>query len=211
MNRTFHIAWIGLVLSATTAWAQSAAKGTLSDADSGRLRDGAKPDRGSAIHESAGRHRDGQNSRDGDRSRTGGLAGPADDRRFAGPGNKPDRDSRAGHRRGHSDPVVLVVVNTFPAWQGGGCGPVPASYADTSAGEDTVFDAGAYYQPAYEWGADLKEFLVRWDQFVPYLKEYIVAAPAAGREAFRAGFIAGYGANAEATYDYAMRQACRAY
>jgi hypothetical protein len=48
---------------------------------------------------------------------------------------------------------------------------------------------------------------VDWNQFVPYLEEYIVPAMPAAQDAFRRGFIKAFGGNAEALYDRAMKQA----
>ena len=68
-------------------------------------------------------------------------------------------------------------------------------------------EAQGYYQPGYEWGASLRQYRVSWDQFGPYLEQYVVPATPAAQDAFRRGFIEAFGGNAEALYDRAMRRA----
>jgi hypothetical protein len=81
----------------------------------------------------------------------------------------------------------------------------PVSY-DPSAYYQEVQD---YYQPGYQWGVGLRDNSMMWDGFVPYLKEYIAAASEVGQDAFRDGFVAGFGGNAEALFDRAARRAYR--
>lgn len=45
------------------------------------------------------------------------------------------------------------------------------------------------------------------DDFVAYLQEYIVPSKLGQQKAFRDGFLAGFGANAEEIYDRAMQTA----
>jgi hypothetical protein len=70
-------------------------------------------------------------------------------------------------------------------------------------------DWQGYYQPGYEWGASLREYAVSWQQFGPYLEQYVVPASPAAQDAFRRGFIKAFGGNAEALYNRAMNRAAR--
>jgi hypothetical protein len=101
-------------------------------------------------------------------------------------------------RRSHSEPTVVVFFNQS------------SSVADELALADYVNEqVDGYYQPGYDWGAAVKGNTVDWAEFVPYLQQYIVVASPVGKDAFRRGFIAGYGGNAEATYGRALRKACQ--
>jgi len=110
----------------------------------------------------------------------------------------PGNDARnAGEwRRSHGTPTIVIVYNQIP-----------------NAGSDVAWvdyvnqEVQGYYQPGYEWGAVLKANTVDWAEFIPYLQQYIVSASPTGQDAFRRGFIAGFGGSAVATYDYALRQA----
>jgi hypothetical protein len=99
-----------------------------------------------------------------------------------------DRNFRA-HRR---NAVVIVAV-----------APCYSDYDYVSE------DLQGYYQPGYEWGTSLRQYSVSWDQFGPYLEEYVVNASPAAQDAFRRGFIEAFGGNAEALYDRAMRRAAQ--
>jgi len=119
-----------------------------------------------------------------------------DGQRFAGAG----RDSRrpSDWRRSRGEPTVIVVINQS------------SSLADELAAAEYVNEeTQTYYQPGYDWGAVIKNNTVDWADFIPYLQQYIVIASPVGKDAFRRGFIAGFGGSAEATYDYALRQACQ--
>jgi hypothetical protein len=80
---------------------------------------------------------------------------------------------------------------------------------DSTAAIYAYEESQAYYQPGYEWGEGLKTYTVAWADFVPYLQRYLVNASPIAQEAFRRGFIAGYGTSAEATYSSAWRRACQ--
>jgi hypothetical protein len=93
----------------------------------------------------------------------------------------------------------------------------PYSAADSSMGYTTTTDtqteqyapqdADSYYQPGFQWGGELKLYHVTMDQFVTYLKTYILIASPVQQSAFRTGFIAHFGADGQPIYDQAMRQA----
>lgn len=102
--------------------------------------------------------------------------------------------SKGPCRRGDSrqPQTSFVVLYNTPVW------------VDPTAYDQEVQD---YYQPGYEWGAGLRENTLKWDGFIPYLKEYLAAASTMGQDAFRSGFVAGFRGNAEAIFDRAARQA----
>jgi hypothetical protein len=88
----------------------------------------------------------------------------------------------------------VVVFYTNPIWYD------PAVYNE---------EVQNYYQPGYQWGIGLRANSLGWDGFIPYLKQYIAVASPVGQDAFRDGFVAGFGGNAEAIFDRAARQASR--
>jgi hypothetical protein len=63
----------------------------------------------------------------------------------------------------------------------------------------------AYYQPGYQWGVSLSQYTVTWDDLLDYLSAYVVTAPPVAQNAFRAGFIDGFGGSGPATFDHAMQ------
>ena len=93
----------------------------------------------------------------------------------------------------------------------------PYSSADSSMGYTTGTDtptepyAGqdldSFYQPGYQWGGELKLYHVTMDQFVAYVKSYILSASPVQQAAFRSGFVAHFGADGQAMYDQAVQQA----
>jgi hypothetical protein len=125
---------------------------------------------------------------------------------------------------------VCVYVNGFPYWYPVYADypyyydyPPPATYdngyyptyntyvspPDTGSGGTTAPEpstsqvAPTYNELGAAWGQDLRRDIVTWNQFVAYLKAYIVTATPASQADFRAGFINGYGINAVAAYDKA--------
>jgi len=90
-------------------------------------------------------------------------------------------------------------------------GPGPASEytpnPDTQTEQYTNQDADSYYQPGYQWGGELKLYHVTMDQFVAYLKSYILNASPVQQAAFRSGFVAQFGAVGQTVYDQAVEQA----
>jgi len=110
-----------------------------------------------------------------------------------------DRDHDFDHARQHH---VAVFVYGFPCWESGFWyynGPYPNIY-DQQVARD-------FYDPGYEWGAYLKSYQVTWNDFVAYLRQYIVGTGPVAEGAFRDGFLAGFGENGAATYDAAWRAA----
>jgi hypothetical protein len=103
------------------------------------------------------------------------------------PGKNGPRDGHAEHRRRNH---IIIIVDLAPC------------YTDYISE-----DLQGYYQPGYEWGASLRQYIVGWDRFDPYLEQYVVNASPAAQDAFRRGFIEAFGENAEALYDRAMRRA----
>ena len=118
------------------------------------------------------------------------------------------------------------VVRQGSAWSANVCGGIRRNSAfvflvirptcdfgcygcDAAVANDVYQEAQSYYQPGYQWGAGLKDNSVAWVDFLPYLEQYLLSASPVGRDAFRRGFIEGFGGNGEATYDYAFRQAAR--
>jgi hypothetical protein len=92
--------------------------------------------------------------------------------------------------------VVNVVVFSPPAY-------------DATAAIYAYEESQNYYQPGYEWGEGLKGNALEWAEFVPYLQQYLLNVSPVAQDAFRQGFVRGFGATAEAIYDRAMRQACQ--
>jgi hypothetical protein len=72
--------------------------------------------------------------------------------------------------------------------------------SDTQAASD-YGDVGA------RWGQDLRREVVTWDQFVAYLRAYIVTAPPSAQAGFREAFISTYRINGAAAYDKAAAEA----
>ncbi|HUJ09992.1 MAG TPA: hypothetical protein VL171_08195 [Verrucomicrobiae bacterium] len=124
------------------------------------------------------------------------------------------------HRRSN---FIIVYVNGAPCWY-----PVYTAYpyyydaplapsydsGDSSATTyvPSVEDDGSEAPSSYadvgrEWGQDLRREVATWDQFVDYLRSYIVGAPPAAQADFREAFIASYGINGAAAYDKAAQQA----
>ncbi len=108
-----------------------------------------------------------------------------------------------GDRYGHHDrsfdhgrgQQTVVFVNVAAYYNAG-------AYADAPT-VDQVQDA--YYQPGYQWGVSLGQYRVTWDQLLNYLSAYVVTAPPVAQDAFRAGFIDGFGDSGPATFDHAMQ------
>lgn len=73
--------------------------------------------------------------------------------------------------------------------------------------ESTNQDTDSYYQPGSQWGGEMKLYHVTMDQFVTYLKSYILGASPVQQAAFRSGFVAHFGADGQALYDQAVQQA----
>jgi hypothetical protein len=78
---------------------------------------------------------------------------------------------------------------------------------DTQTEQYANQGADSYYQPGYQWGGELKQYHVTMDQFVAYLKSYILSASPVQQAAFRSGFVAHFGADGQTLYDQAVQQA----
>lgn len=142
-----------------------------------------------------------------------------------GHGTGPDRD----HFRHHQRNSIVVFVNGTPCWY-----PVYTAYPyysdvpppvvtssavyDSDGGyvplvDTSATDAGpAQTSPTYgdlgaSWGQDLRRDVVSWNQFIDYLKAYIVSAPPQAQADFREAFISAYRVNGAAAYDKAAIEA----
>jgi hypothetical protein len=82
------------------------------------------------------------------------------------------------------------------------------SSADSAGGDSgTSQETTAYSDLGWSWGQDLRREVATWDQFVAYLKTYIVTAPASAQADFRGAFINAYRLNGAAAYDKAAAEA----
>jgi hypothetical protein len=77
----------------------------------------------------------------------------------------------------------------------------------TQMEQSTNPDTDSFYQPGYQWGGEMKLYHVTMDQFVTYLKAYILTASPVQQAAFRSGFVAHFGADGQGIYDQAVQQA----
>lgn len=85
-------------------------------------------------------------------------------------------------------------------------GYVPSA-DDTAADSGTSQETSQYSDLGWSWGQDLRREVATWDQFVAYLKTYIVTAPASAQADFREAFIDAYQLNGAAAYDKAATEA----
>ncbi len=74
----------------------------------------------------------------------------------------------------------------------------------------TQATVSAYYRLGHDWGQDLRNDVVTWNQFVDYIRTRLLSLPEAERTQFRQGFIAGYGMNAGEALDKAWASAAQA-
>jgi hypothetical protein len=81
--------------------------------------------------------------------------------------------------------------------------PMDSGVGDSGANQGTsqFSDLGA------SWGQDLRLDVASWDQFVAYLRAYIVTAPGWAQAEFRAAFISTYRLNGATAYDKAAAEA----
>jgi hypothetical protein len=141
---------------------------------------------------------------------------------------RPGGDAGRGdfRRRGHRS-LIVVYVNGAPCWY-----PVytaypyyydaplaptyDSGYYGNSGYVPTVEDSGndssgetgsSYADVGTQWGQDLRREVATWDQFVDYIRNYIVAAAPTSQADFREAFISSYGINGAAAYDKAAGQA----
>jgi hypothetical protein len=142
-----------------------------------------------------------------------------------GRGGDFDHDRFGQHRR-----FICVFVNGAPCWY-----PVYTAYPyypyyyDSPppimpSGVDYGSDGGGGYVPPVDttsntqpgseyddagvsWAQDLRREVVTWDQFVAYLRDYIVTAPPPAQADFREALISAYRINGAAAYDKAAAEA----
>ena len=158
-----------------------------------------------------------------------GDRGPGDRRTFGQRGDFGDRRVFRGglfeHGFGHGRGVVIFAYGVpyyyYPDYGYDGSAPyyapdssyVPDSAVEYTSDPDTQTqqytnqDADSYYQPGYQWGGEMKLYHVTMDQFVVYLKSYIVNSSPVQQAAFRSGFVAHFGADGQTIYDQAVQQA----
>lgn len=67
----------------------------------------------------------------------------------------------------------------------------------------------SYYELGVQWGQALMGETETVQEFVAYLRDYIVGVPAVAFSDFRRGFEAGYGANSRVVFDQAMAEAAQ--
>jgi hypothetical protein len=132
------------------------------------------------------------------------------------------------HHRGHRSNFVIVYINGVAWWYpfytaypyyydaplaptydssyyGSGASSVP--YVDEGAGGGAV--SPSYADLGQQWGQDLRREVATWDDFVDYVRTYIIVAPPEAQAEFREAFVASYGINGAAAYDKAAQQAAQ--
>jgi hypothetical protein len=103
---------------------------------------------------------------------------------------------------GYDIPVNMSSSTAYTSDEG----YVPAtesSTADSGAGQGS----SEYSDLGASWGQDLRREIGTWDQFVAYLRAYIVTAPAPAQADFREAFISAYRLNGATAYDKAAAEA----
>ena len=85
-------------------------------------------------------------------------------------------------------------------------GYVPAQTSDTTD-TGTAETAPDFNDLGASWGQDLRRDVVTWNQFVAYLKAYVITAPPEAQADFREAFINAYRINGAAAYDKAAAEA----
>jgi hypothetical protein len=192
------VALMAMLLAGSTVYGQTLMKATSPDGVPARSRDGAGRE-GTApafVHGQTGQRPGVPVLKGGADSRSvyplgtnlGLLTSPYD-------GERARRHQR--HFSNGSGQQTVVFVNAGAVYS-------PGYYADAPT-VDQVQDA--YYQPGYQWGVSLSQFTVTWDQLLDYLSAYVVNAPPVAQDAFRAGFIDGFGGSGPATFDHAFQVA----
>jgi hypothetical protein len=148
--------------------------------------------------------------------------------RNTGSGRMNTRGSFAfGHRSGfdhdhfrHHRSSIVVFVNSVPFWYPVYTAypyyydaPPPVTYNSASYTSDEGYvppvdnSAADYSGLGASWGQDLRREVVTWDQFVAYLKAYVVTATPDSQADFREAFINAYHLNGGAAYDKASLEA----
>lgn len=115
-----------------------------------------------------------------------------------------DHDRDRGHDFHHRRPIhTFVFVYGVPYYY------VTAPYYDADDSPAYVYSdssAQGYYQPGYDWGVGLRNRQFAWDDFIGYMRQYILVAAPDSQMAFRDGFIGGYGVGGSDAYDQAAVQ-----
>jgi hypothetical protein len=136
-------------------------------------------------------------------------------RRFDGVRRNRDFRQDGFRNRSHRSSFIVVYVNGAPCWY-----PfytaypyyydVPATGDAPLVQEGSVPAAPSYAEVGRQWGQDLRRDVTTWEQFVDYLRIYIIGALPVAQAEFRETFIASYGVNGAAAYDKAAEQAAPA-
>src|SRR5579859_6159593 len=132
------------------------------------------------------------------------------------------------HHSGQCRQSILVFVNGAPFWYSAytafpyyyGAPLIDTDSAVYTTDNDGVSpvdsngtnpgnaqSASDYGNLGTSWGQDLRRDVATWDQFVAYLKTYIIAASPADQAEFREAFINAYRINGAAAYDKAAVEA----
>jgi hypothetical protein len=133
-------------------------------------------------------------------------------RRFDGVRRGRDFRQDGFRNRSHRSSFIVVYVNGAPCWY-----PVYTAYPYSYGSAPVVYEEprpvapieSAYGEVGRMWGQDLRRDVVTWEQFVDYLRTYIIGAPPAAQAEFREAFIASYGLNGTAAYEKAAEQAAQ--
>ena len=105
-------------------------------------------------------------------------------------------------------PPAPVYDDSYAADDNSYVPPAVVGSGDTATPDaSTVQTTPSYGDLGVAWGQDLRRTIVTWDQFVAYLKAYIITAPPASQAEFREGFVSAYGINSGVAYDKAAAQA----
>ena len=185
MRRTWQTILFSLALAGSSAYAQSTKPGSLTSNGTIERRPGAAISRSEIFQRATG-------ARSSSSPRSS-----ADNRQQHT--RLPERNTAGicAHKRNDPPTVVVNVVTYYT--------PVYDATADIYAYEE----AQSFYRPGYDWGVGLRANNLPWAELLPYLREYVVSASPVARDAFREGFIVGFGGNGEETYDRVMRRASR--
>jgi len=140
-----------------------------------------------------------------------------DSRRAGDFGHRADFD----HDRFHHHHSIVVFVNGAACWYPFYSAypysydvPPPVAYnSDANSPSDSGYvppvdtSGSDYSDVGTSWGQDLRREVATWNQFVAYLKAYIVTAPPSAQGDFREAFINAYHINGAAAYDKAAAEA----
>jgi len=135
------------------------------------------------------------------------------------------------HHHGFRSNYVIVYVNGAPFWypfytaypyyydaplaptyDSGSydSGTTSVPYVDEGAGGGNAQVTPSYGDLGQQWAQDLRREVATWDDFVDYVKNYIIVAAPDAQAEFREAFIASYGINGAAAYDKAASEAAQA-